>query len=191
MTMNTAKIIKFPFERTAEGRQQADYEKWAKKRVEEGKYVPAYCDPRNEVKGEKYAETADLDIKEIAKLVRKELKKKFPAKDGWKWGVRISRYSGGQSLNIKIKSVPEGQKIFNLEYLAYEADYQYLRIHEVPMYESEITEALEYAEEVTSCFNRKNIDSMSDYFDVHFYSSVGVDWDLAFKAKEEEKKPLG
>ena len=188
--MNTAQIIKFPFERTAEGRQQTDYDKWAKMRVEEGEYVPAYCDPRNEVKGDKYMETAHLDIKDIAKLVRQELKKKYPVKFGWKWGVRISRFSGGQSLTIKITGVPKNQKIFNLEYLAYETDYEYLRMHEISMYESAIIEALEFAEELSDKFNRKNIDSMSDYFDVNFYSSAGVDWELASQAKKEEKKPL-
>jgi hypothetical protein len=40
-----------------------------------------------------------LDIKEIAKIVRSQFKKKFP---GYKISARISRFSGGQSLDVVV-----------------------------------------------------------------------------------------
>lgn len=40
-----------------------------------------------------------LDIKEIAKIVRSQFKKKFP---GYKISARISRFSGGQALDVTI-----------------------------------------------------------------------------------------
>jgi hypothetical protein len=50
--------------------------------------------------GSKYEETKDLDIAEVAKLVRKDLAAlKLPVKPS----VRISRYSGGQSLDVHLK----------------------------------------------------------------------------------------
>lgn len=43
---------------------------------------------------------ANLDIKEIAKIIRTQFKKKFP---GYKISVRISRFSGGESISANIK----------------------------------------------------------------------------------------
>lgn len=48
-------------------------------------------------KGKNY--DANLDIKEIAKIVRSQFRKKFP---GYKISARISRFSGGQSLDVMI-----------------------------------------------------------------------------------------
>lgn len=73
----------------------------------------AHCDPKECMKpshwpkkasrggaGSKYEETKDLDIAEVAKLVRKDLAAlKLPVKPS----VRISRYSGGQSLDVSVK----------------------------------------------------------------------------------------
>lgn len=41
----------------------------------------------------------NLDIKEIAKIVRSQFRKKFP---GYKISARISRFSGGQSLDVVV-----------------------------------------------------------------------------------------
>ncbi len=47
--------------------------RFAKKAVEK-KPVCAYDDPANEMRGSKYDATRDLDIKEVAKLVRADIK---------------------------------------------------------------------------------------------------------------------
>lgn len=41
----------------------------------------------------------NLDIKEIAKIVRSQFKKKFP---GYKCSARISRFSGGESIDVMV-----------------------------------------------------------------------------------------
>ncbi len=63
-------------------------------------------DPNNKCHyiGSKYEETEDFDIKDIAKLVRKEIREKvkggeFPQ---GKYSVRIDRFPGGQSLDVDI-----------------------------------------------------------------------------------------
>jgi len=52
--------------------------------------------------GRAYKQTRDLDIAEIAKLVRKELALEFP---GCTFSVKIDRFSGGQSLDVYIADV--------------------------------------------------------------------------------------
>jgi len=54
--------------------------------------------PRSFV-GSRYEETRTLDIREIAKLVRAEVKAAFPDK---KTSIRIERYAGGQSLHVRM-----------------------------------------------------------------------------------------
>lgn len=53
--------------------------------------------------GSKYV--AGMDLKDIAKLVRADLKAKFC---GFTFSVRVERYSGGQALHVDIKAVPVG-----------------------------------------------------------------------------------
>ena len=55
--------------------------------------------------GSKYEETKDLDIVEIAKLTRKEIKDRVKNRQlpKGKYSVRIMRYSGGQSIDINAK----------------------------------------------------------------------------------------
>lgn len=52
--------------------------------------------------GSKY--NADLDVAQVAKLVRQDLKAALPR--GVKTTVRIHRYAGGQSLNVAIVAFP-------------------------------------------------------------------------------------
>jgi len=54
-----------------------------------------------EIRGTKYSLTEKLDIVDVAKLVRKDLKEAFPT---YKFNVQIQRYSMGQSLHIQIKN---------------------------------------------------------------------------------------
>lgn len=103
--------------------------------------------------GAKYEMTSDLDIKEIAKLVRDEIKAKFP---GVKTSVRIERYSMGQALNVDILSGLE--PLHQTEPPKRPSVYGALlrgKIHEL------IDE-----------YNYDDSDMMSDYHDVRFYSHV-------------------
>ena len=49
-----------------------------------------------------------IDVAETAKLIRKQLKAKFPA---IKFGVRSQRYAGGSSINISWEDGPTGKAV--------------------------------------------------------------------------------
>lgn len=49
--------------------------------------------------GDKYESVKDLDIVEIAKLVRKDLREQLPA---LRRSVRIERFAGGQAIDVTI-----------------------------------------------------------------------------------------
>jgi hypothetical protein len=51
---------------------------------------------------------SDRDVRETAKLVRKDLKAALP---GFKFSVKISRYSMGQSITVTATAVPAGFEI--------------------------------------------------------------------------------
>jgi hypothetical protein len=107
----------------------------------------------NNFKGNKYTETQNLDIKEIAKLVRADLKQ---FKD-CKFSVSIERYSMGQSLNVYIMQTP-----FDVyEYIEEERKYT-LRANNL------VTEV----KNILNQYNYDNSDSMTDYFDTRFYSDI-------------------
>ena len=53
----------------------------------------------NDIKGSRYEATKDLDIAEVAKLVRKDIKSDIPT---IKTSVRVQRYSMGCSINVEM-----------------------------------------------------------------------------------------
>lgn len=105
--------------------------------------------------GAKYEMTEDLDIKEIAKLVRADLKTKFP---GVKASVRIERYSMGQAINVDILS-----------------GLQPLHQTEPPKRPSVYGAQLRgQIAELLDEYNYDNSDMMEDYYDVRFASRVSL-----------------
>ncbi len=98
--------------------------------------------------GAKYETTKDLDIAEIAKLVRKDLKEAYPR---YKFSVRIDRYSMGQSLDVVVSNTD----------LVRHSDAADKLQHEV--------------KEIVNAYNFDDSDSMTDYFHVAFYSGVRVE----------------
>ena len=135
------------------------------------RFVPAYCDPANEVRGDQYEASKNLDIKEIAKLMRKAIKAECP---GVKASVRIDRYSGGQSIDIRVQEAP-----FSLEPLIpydewVEQGNEGMRPWK-ERYAPEVAEMMAKVKAIHKRWNRDNSDSMSDYFDVRYYGSVTID----------------
>ena len=61
--------------------------------------TPRFNYTANAWQGAKYDDK--LGIKEIAKIIRKELKAKYPSS---KWSITIQRYAGGQSMDISLLS---------------------------------------------------------------------------------------
>lgn len=153
---------------------------------EEYRWVPAYCDPDNEVRGHRYDETRHLDIKEIAKLIRQDIKAAIKAGElpkGLKTSVRIERYAGGQSLDIGVKDlggVPlfSDDAIRNLkEFGTYQTTHDPYHEDHIKIYTSQVEIILDKLSQIQDSYNRDNSDSMTDYFDVRFYGHVRVDWE--------------
>lgn len=63
--------------------------------------------------GWKYEATKDLDVADIAALIRADIREAQAAgrlgvlPDGVKFGVRIERYSMGQGINVTVRNAPE------------------------------------------------------------------------------------
>jgi hypothetical protein len=129
---------------------------------------------------------ASLDIKEIAKRLRKEIKamQKMGLYAGMKVSVRIERYSGGQSLSVTIKSW-DGE-LLNPAWIAADPDYRY----EVDKWTPRVCKALEVLKRLANQWNYNNSDSQVDYFDVNYYTHVSVDWELARDARIAEEAKL-
>lgn len=137
-----------------------------------------------DIEGTHYRETKHLDIKDIAKKMREDIKK--AKKDGLlpkslKVSVRISRYSMGQSLDITVRD-GMGGPLFTDEYLiatkrgtTYPSDYR------GEVYTKEAGEILDTLNEIHNAYNYDNSDVMSDYFDRNYYGSVNVDYDYREK----------
>lgn len=141
--------------------------------------------------GSRYAETRDLDIREVAKLVRKDIKAakkagKLPKE--LKTSVRISRFAGGQSLDVRLSGIPA----LNPSYLCALARDPYnhsaVRYH-IPRLLPAMTEAQKLIKGIVSAYNMDDSDSMTDYFCNRFYSDVEVDWKHR-SAEREQHQPL-
>lgn len=110
--------------------------------------------------GNKYQDTKDLDVKDIAKLIRADLKAV-----NIKASVRIERYSMGKSINVDIITPEE----FTVKNPAFDHN-----IH--PAHMRLTDEAKTLRDKVTAiveAYNYDDSDSQIDYFDVNFYSHIG------------------
>jgi len=151
-----------------------------------------------------------LDIKDIAKIVRSELKKGFPT---CKFSVTLERYSMGQSLHIALMEAPfeailkKGSIINNefvsvqdqgYEYTAYAQLNQYTfkydyenALHSIPGWNNgaqlsrEAWDVMTGAYKLTNSFNYDDSDGMIDYFDTNFYLHLNIGkWDKAFQKND-------
>jgi len=121
----------------------------------------------------------NLDIKDIAKLVRKDLKKEF-GKD-CKFSVRIHRYSGGQSLTVSCKQATD-DIIYSYEELCEKADFERLQYDNPQLYEhlderykkeQYLTdETLARINEIVDYYNYDDSDIYYDYYEVGFGTSI-------------------
>lgn len=131
--------------------------------------------------GAQYASTQNLDIAEIAKHVRADLRQaqrtgKLPA--GLTFRVNIDRYSMGQSLDATICGLTDAD--------LYEAvtdgdPYERRRLTATAAAVKEIVRAIVWA------YNFDGSDSQTDYYDVRFSGSVSFedDRDRQFRAREK------
>ena len=157
--------------------------------------------------GEKYQR--DLDIKDIAKLVKKQLKEEFPQ---CKFSVTIERYSGGQSLNVSLMAAPfqailaegnidvvtnrfvsvedqglESRQYSQLNQYAFKDDYEneFLQrpagFNNGAILSKEAWDTMKRAWKIASSYNYDDSDAMIDYFNTNFYLHLNIGkWDKPF-----------
>lgn len=103
------------------------------------------------ITGDRYS--SDRDITEIAKLVRADIKAAVAARElpapSKRPSVRVSRYAGGQSLDIEFLPIME-------------------------MSPNRREEVVVKLRAITDRYNFNYSDSMCDYFNVNFYCHVRV-----------------
>lgn len=99
--------------------------------------------------GSKYQETKDLDVAEIAKLIRTDLKQAFSE---YKFSVRIERFSMGQSINVIIKETDINDR-----------------------FSDQAEELVKEVKEIIEQYNFDDSDMLSDYSHVRFYSHVRIE----------------
>lgn len=156
-----------------------DHQEALREREKADRYVPAYCDPANESRGAKYEATRDLDVREIAKRMRADIAALGLAK-GIKVAVRIRRFSGGQSIDIRVTALPAGFKVLSKKAASWKKQFPH-RQHDMPMpwveaQSDELRALMAKLEAIHGAYNRDNCDSMSDYFDVKYYGAAELDW---------------
>jgi hypothetical protein len=146
---------------------------------ESPKYVPAYCDPKNETRGAKY--DRDRRPKECAAAFRADVKaaqKAGTLPRDLKVSVRYRSFSGGSSIDVEIVKMPAGVPIYNRERLVFETEHPHEPPPRVPWMSEEASVLVEQLKRMMNAYNRDNSDTMVDYFDVHFYSHVEIGWEL-------------
>ena len=146
--------------------------------------------------GSKYND--QLGIKDIAKLVRKELKEKYPK---CKFSVRIQRYSGGQSMNVALAEADFNPFATPNRRLLKPINFRYFTEQEcLDAWDKTIKEGYhdinsfyidddyklnekgkQLAKDMKEAVNQYNFDdsdSMTDYFHVNFYYDIAFGkWD--------------
>jgi hypothetical protein len=128
-----------------------------------------------------------LDITEIAKRLRKEIKAAVKAEElpKCKYQVRISRYSMGQSLRVTITETPfpvHNRRYMELEHEILHNDYNCEGVNDLYM-ERDVTDrwtqkAIDLISKVEGMANQWNYDgsdSQTDYYHVNY--SMSVDYD--------------
>ncbi len=99
--------------------------------------------------GTKYEQVRNMNITDIAKLVRKDLAEAFPT---YKFSVVCQKYAGGCSLNIKVRETGVTDHWSNAG--------------------REITERIS---KVVDEYNYTDSDMMSDYHRTNFFKHVKVE----------------
>lgn len=123
--------------------------------------------------GSKY--NKDMDVKDIAKLVRQDIKASIKAgrlPKGTKTSVRISRYSMGRSLVISVISLGD-VIIDNPARKQWDQDNRHAYYGNAPSrFTPEATEAFAHMSEIVAAYNFDGSDSMTDYYHVNFSSHI-------------------
>ncbi|MGZ4530823.1 MAG: hypothetical protein ACXVXP_00555 [Mycobacteriaceae bacterium] len=169
--------------------------------------------------GYRYEEAGRLDTAAIAKLIRRDIKTAIsegllPAR--WAYSVRIDRFSGGSSIDVRVKHCADawmpcpGYKVGTRHEspgggwtatgcgnVWCKAGGQYRDRSGAEDHEVLTEEALAARmtlERIHGAYNHDGSDSMTDYFDVNYYGTVGfqsvesAQWEAEEKARKTNRK---
>lgn len=133
-----------------------------------------------------------LDVKEIAKRFRAEVKAAQAAGElpkELKLSVKISRYSGGRSIDVKIKACPF--PVMNAKRMERELanPHEYIPGVLEPIYNEPARALKAKLSDMLEAYNFDGSESQVDYFHVNFYGGVDFDWTLE-KAERDALKEL-
>ena len=125
--------------------------------------------------GSKY--TPGTDVKEIAKMIRKDIADaikagRIPA--GTKCSVRIDRFSGGKSIDLYVTALPAGFHIYSREYVEHTLTNKH-GYFEGKRRSDEATALIKTLKSISDSYNYDDSDSMTDHFDVNFYGHEDFD----------------
>lgn len=134
------------------------------------------------VTGPKYA--GYRDASEICKDVRTDLKAATAANylpAGLKYSVTNDKYSGGQAINVTVQGVTDEDRTLGSTDLNRHGE-----IADLP----EVKELQKRVEAITNAYNRQDIDSQSDYYNVSYSgrAEIETDRDLAFREREAARR---
>lgn len=148
---------------------------------------------QRDFKGAHYEQGKHLDIKDIAIKVRKHLKDAISSGDlpsQMKCSVKISRYSGGRSLDVTITYLPHDFKFLSDGYASWKKQFpssnDYQRFSADMMKSEEHKNLIKKVDEIRNYYNYDRSDVMSDYFEVNYYGSTDIDYDLQQSLKQKD-----
>lgn len=139
--------------------------------------------------GAAYRATERLDITEIAKRVRVGLKNAAELgalPEGMTWKVTIDRFSGGQSLDVRLSGMPDSWQFVSP---GLPADYPN-GVKQNGGDTPEATAVVELVKSMVDSYNYDDSDAMTDYFNVRFWGHVRIEDERAqhFNAVEADVK---
>lgn len=126
--------------------------------------------------GSKYKDTANLSTTQIAKLVRSELRAKFPQKKWYKFSVRTDYFAWWSSIDVDIIAVPF--KVTTDEYVEAVKNNINRSYYNIKMFTPEAEELERVSKAILNQYNFDDSDSQTDYFHVNYYWHVQYAYEL-------------
>jgi len=132
------------------------------------------------------------DIKEIAKIIRKQLKQEFPK---CKFSVRIERYSMGQSMTIALMAAPFETFASNTDVNGYERERDYAQLNEYQLRRDpegyicngtyltpNAWDVMKRVDEIQGKYNWDRSEHLTDYYNVNYYFHAQIgQWNKNFE----------
>lgn len=137
--------------------------------------------------GSKYAQTKDLDVAEIAKLIRKDIKASETLQ-GLKVSVTISRYSMGRAITAHAQPSPETAIAWVNPAWCDEDDAGY--VHTQPRYTPAAVAVQAELELILASYNEVEHDAHTDYNRSRFHADVtiGANYSGAIMARRQARR---